>query len=145
MFVKRFADAKRKTDAVHGMYGADGAAQDAASHRIVLFQIRYLEQRARLGHVGPAISAARQHAARWLAPQLSSGGYSSQSDVVRDALRLLHREKAVEHEKQEILRDLRNYKAADSAMPVRVSGPDANQGPRPSESLPPGGPARLTR
>lgn len=36
--------------------------------------------------------------------QVASGGYASQSEVVRDALRLLHREKAAEHEKLEMLR-----------------------------------------
>ena len=36
--------------------------------------------------------------------EIAKGDYSSQSEVVRDALRLLHREKAVEHEKQEVLR-----------------------------------------
>ena len=59
-----FSDANRKTDAVHGMHGADVAAKDAASHRIVFDEVRYLEQSARLGHGGPAVSAARQHAAK---------------------------------------------------------------------------------
>ena len=36
--------------------------------------------------------------------QVANGGYASQSEVVRDALRLLHREKAAEHEKLEMLR-----------------------------------------
>lgn len=36
--------------------------------------------------------------------QVASGGYASQSEVVRDALRLLHREKAAEQEKLEMLR-----------------------------------------
>ncbi|WP_414470980.1 type II toxin-antitoxin system ParD family antitoxin [Microvirga sp. M2] len=36
--------------------------------------------------------------------EVETGGYSSQSEVVRDALRLLHREKAAEQEKMEILR-----------------------------------------
>lgn len=36
--------------------------------------------------------------------EVSEGGYSSQSEVVRDALRLLHREKAVAQEKLEMLR-----------------------------------------
>src|SRR5258705_13077508 len=59
-----FSDANREADAVHRMYGADAAAKDAASHRIVLDEVRYLEQGARLGHSGPAVSAARQHAAK---------------------------------------------------------------------------------
>ncbi|SMF42721.1 antitoxin ParD1/3/4 [Azospirillum oryzae] len=36
--------------------------------------------------------------------QVASGEYASQSEVVRDALRLLHREKAAEQEKLEMLR-----------------------------------------
>lgn len=36
--------------------------------------------------------------------EVAAGGYSSQSEVVRDALRLLHREKAAEQEKLEMLR-----------------------------------------
>ena len=36
--------------------------------------------------------------------EVESGEYTSQSEVVRDALRLLHREKAGEQEKLEILR-----------------------------------------
>ncbi len=59
-----FADANREADAIHGMHGADLATEDAASHRIVLDEVRYLEQGARLGHGNPASSAARQHAAR---------------------------------------------------------------------------------
>ncbi|MCW2247063.1 antitoxin ParD1/3/4 [Azospirillum fermentarium] len=35
---------------------------------------------------------------------VASGDYTSQSEVVREALRLLHREKAVAQEKQEMLR-----------------------------------------
>lgn len=42
--------------------------------------------------------------AAFVEQEVASGGYSSQSEVVRDALRLLHREKAAEHEKQEMLR-----------------------------------------
>src|ERR1700736_6024708 len=61
----------------HAMDGEDLAAKDAASHRIVLHQIRYLEQSAGVGHGGPAISAARQHAAKWFSPQACNGGYSS--------------------------------------------------------------------
>jgi antitoxin ParD1/3/4 len=36
--------------------------------------------------------------------ELATGDYSSASEVVRDALRLLKREKALEQERQEILR-----------------------------------------
>lgn len=36
--------------------------------------------------------------------EVASGGYASQSEVIRDGLRLLHREKALEQEKHEILR-----------------------------------------
>jgi antitoxin ParD1/3/4 len=42
--------------------------------------------------------------AAFVEQEVASGGYSSQSEVVRDALRLLHREKAAEQEKQEVLR-----------------------------------------
>ncbi|BAI73208.1 hypothetical protein AZL_025700 [Azospirillum sp. B510] len=42
--------------------------------------------------------------ASFVEQQVASGGYSSQSEVVRDALRLLHRERAAEHERQEMLR-----------------------------------------
>src|SRR5258705_7626819 len=59
-----FPDANREADAIHGMHGADLATEDAASHRIVLDQVRYLEQGARLGHGDPTSSVARQHAAR---------------------------------------------------------------------------------
>ena len=59
-----FAKAHGKTDAVHGMYGADLAAKDAAAHRIMFHQIRYFEQGARVGHRDLAVSAARQHAAK---------------------------------------------------------------------------------
>src|SRR5258707_12770557 len=59
-----FSDANCEADAVHRMHGADAAAEDAASHRIVFDEVGYLEQSARLGHSGPAVSAARQHAAK---------------------------------------------------------------------------------
>lgn len=36
--------------------------------------------------------------------QVAGGGYASQGEIVRDALRLLHREKAAEQEKLEMLR-----------------------------------------
>ncbi|CAO3434951.1 type II toxin-antitoxin system ParD family antitoxin [Azospirillum argentinense] len=42
--------------------------------------------------------------AAFVEKEVASGGYASQSEVVREALRLLHREKAVELEKQEMLR-----------------------------------------
>lgn len=42
--------------------------------------------------------------AAFVEQEVASGGYASQSEVVRDALRLLHREKAVEQEKLEMLR-----------------------------------------
>jgi len=42
--------------------------------------------------------------ARFVEQEVSAGGYASQSEVVRDALRLLHREKASEQEKLEMLR-----------------------------------------
>jgi len=42
--------------------------------------------------------------AAFVEQEVARGGYASQSEVVRDALRLLHREKAVAHEKQEMLR-----------------------------------------
>src|SRR5450759_2576804 len=61
---QRFADPQLETHAVHGMHGADTAAQNAASHRIVFNEVRYLEQNASIGHNGPANSAARQQAAR---------------------------------------------------------------------------------
>ena len=58
-----FSDANREADAIHGMHGADLATEDAASHRIVLDQVRYFEQGARVSHGNPASSVARQHAA----------------------------------------------------------------------------------
>ena len=42
--------------------------------------------------------------ATFIEKEVATGGYASQSEVVRDALRLLHREKAGEQEKLEILR-----------------------------------------
>ena len=42
--------------------------------------------------------------ATFIEHEVATGGYASQSEVVRDALRLLHREKAGEQEKLEILR-----------------------------------------
>lgn len=42
--------------------------------------------------------------AAFVEQEVASGGYASQSEVVREALRLLHREKATEHEKREMLR-----------------------------------------
>lgn len=42
--------------------------------------------------------------ARFVEQEVAAGGYASQSEVVRDALRLLHREKAAEQEKLAMLR-----------------------------------------
>lgn len=42
--------------------------------------------------------------ATFIEHEVATGGYASQSEVVRDALRLLHREKASEQEKLEMLR-----------------------------------------
>jgi antitoxin ParD1/3/4 len=42
--------------------------------------------------------------ASFIEREVATGGYASQSEVVRDALRLLHREKASEQEKLEMLR-----------------------------------------
>src|SRR5690625_5200139 len=42
--------------------------------------------------------------AEFVEREITSGGYALQSEVVRDALRLLHREKAAEQEKLAILR-----------------------------------------
>lgn len=42
--------------------------------------------------------------AAFVEQEVATGGYASQSEVVRDALRLLHREKAGEQEKLEMLR-----------------------------------------
>ena len=53
------------------------APKHAAPHRVVFFQVRDFEQHRCVGHGGPAVSAARQHAARWLRPQSCKGGYSS--------------------------------------------------------------------
>ena len=61
---ERFADAEREPDAVDRVHGADLAAQHAAAHRIMFDEVGDLEQRAGVGHGGPASSAARQHAAR---------------------------------------------------------------------------------
>lgn len=44
------------------------------------------------------------HLATFVEREVASGEYASQSEVVRDALRLLHREKAVEQERLEMLR-----------------------------------------
>src|SRR5438552_18189466 len=69
------------------MNGAGTAAQDAAPHRIMLNEVGDLKQRMRAGrrsvghgsvdHGRSAISAARQHAARWPPPQSCNGGYAS--------------------------------------------------------------------
>ena len=45
---ERFPDAEREADAIDRMHGADLAAQDAAAHRIVFDEVRYLQQRARV-------------------------------------------------------------------------------------------------
>src|ERR1700682_3016959 len=84
---ERFSDAQREADAIDRMHGADLAAKDAASHRIVLHQIRYLEQSAGVAHGGPAISAARQHAAKWFSPQACNGGYSSRQRPIASSQR----------------------------------------------------------
>lgn len=42
--------------------------------------------------------------ATFIEQEVATGGYASQSEVVRDALRLLSREKASEQEKLEMLR-----------------------------------------
>ena len=42
--------------------------------------------------------------AAFVEQEVATGGYASQSEVVRDALRLLHREKAAEQEKLAMLR-----------------------------------------
>jgi antitoxin ParD1/3/4 len=42
--------------------------------------------------------------AAFVEQEVTAGGYASQSEVVRDALRLLHREKAAGQEKLEMLR-----------------------------------------
>jgi len=47
--------------------------------------------------------------------EIREGGYVSASEVVRDALRLLRREKAIEHEKIEILRREVGIGLADAA------------------------------
>ena len=44
------------------------------------------------------------HLATFVEREVANGEYASQSEVVRDALRLLHREKAVEQERLEMLR-----------------------------------------
>lgn len=36
--------------------------------------------------------------------EVAKGGYASQSEAVRDALRLLHQERAAEHERRALLR-----------------------------------------
>lgn len=45
-----------------------------------------------------------ENLATFVEQEVAAGGYASQSEVVRDALRLLHREKAAEQEKLEMLR-----------------------------------------
>lgn len=47
--------------------------------------------------------------------EIREGGYASASEVVRDALRLLRRDKAIEHEKVEILRREVGMGLADAA------------------------------
>jgi antitoxin ParD1/3/4 len=42
--------------------------------------------------------------AEFVEGEVAAGEYTSQSEVVREALRLLHREKSVEREKAEMLR-----------------------------------------
>lgn len=42
--------------------------------------------------------------AAFVEQEVAKGEYATQSEVVRDALRLLHRERAVEHERLELLR-----------------------------------------
>lgn len=42
--------------------------------------------------------------ARFIEQEVAIGGYASRSEMVRDALRLLHREKADEQERVEMLR-----------------------------------------
>jgi len=69
------------------------------------------------------------------------------SDIITYALTRLAGHYA--REKQEILRDLRNYKAAEtSTLPVRMPGPDlpgSHQSARPPEPQPPGGQTRTSR
>jgi amino acid transporter len=69
------------------------------------------------------------------------------SDIITYALTRLAGQYA--REKMEILRDLRNYKAADAAaMSVRMPGPDlpgSQQGSHSQEPVPPTGQARLSR
>lgn len=45
-----------------------------------------------------------ENLAAFVEQEVRAGGYASQSEVVREALRLLHREKAAEQEKLEMLR-----------------------------------------
>src|SRR5450631_982709 len=79
---ERFSDANRKTDAVHRMHGADFAAKDAAAHRVLFDEVRHLEQSAHIGHGDLAVSAARQHAAKWFSSHACSGGYSSRQRAI---------------------------------------------------------------
>jgi hypothetical protein len=69
------------------------------------------------------------------------------SDIITYALTRLAGQYA--REKRDVLRDLRNYKAADaSTLPVRMAAPElpgSPQGPHPSDSAPTTGQARLTR
>jgi amino acid transporter len=69
------------------------------------------------------------------------------SDIITYALTRLAGHYA--REKQDVLRDLRNYKAADSStLPGRMTGaelPGSPTGPRPPETPSPTGQARLTR
>ncbi len=52
----------------------------------------------------PTMISLTDQLASFVESEVESGDYSSQSEVVTEALRLLHREKAGEQEKLEILR-----------------------------------------
>src|ERR1700752_4784895 len=72
-----FALAQAEAHSVDRMHDADPAAQDACANRIMFDEVGDLEQGILLAHDAAAISAARQHAAKWLPPNFSSGGYSA--------------------------------------------------------------------
>src|SRR6187200_1416467 len=69
------------------MHRADATAQHAAAYRIMFDEVGDLEQRGCVGHGMAAVSAARQHAAKWLSPQACNGGYSARQRSIASGQR----------------------------------------------------------
>jgi antitoxin ParD1/3/4 len=76
-----------------------------------------------------------ENLAAFIEQEVAAGGYASQSEVVRDALRLLHREKAAEQEKLEMLRravmvgieDWRQGRVDDRPIDAILNEPDGEE------------------